>query len=46
MPKFIPGLKLCELFYQNQVRPILSDEFPNLRYSAALIAVGFGSAGI
>jgi hypothetical protein len=41
MPKFIPGLKLCELFYQKEVRPILSKEFPNLRYSAALI--GWGS---
>src|SRR5687767_6974917 len=41
MPKFIPGLKLCELFYQNQVRPILDREFPNLRYSAAVI--GWGS---
>ena len=41
MPKFIPGLKLCELFYQQEVRPILSKEFPNLRYSAALI--GWGS---
>lgn len=41
MPKFIPGLKLCELFYQKQVRPILNEEFPNLRYSAAVI--GWGS---
>ena len=41
MPKFIPGLELCELFYQNHVRPILNEEFPNLRYSAALI--GWGS---
>lgn len=41
MPKFIPGLKLCELFYQKEVRPILNKEFPNLRYSAALI--GWGS---
>ena len=41
MPKFIPGLKLCELFYHNQVRPILNEEFPNLRYSAAVI--GWGS---
>jgi len=39
--KFIPGLKLCELFYQKEVRPILDREFPNLRYSAALI--GWGS---
>lgn len=41
MPKFIPGLKLSELFYQKEVRPILSKEFANLRYSAALI--GWGS---
>ena len=41
MPKFIPGLKLCDLFYQREVRPILSKELPNLRYSAALI--GWGS---
>lgn len=41
MPKFIPGLKLCELFYQREVRPILRKEFSALRYSAALI--GWGS---
>lgn len=41
MPRFIPGLKLCELFYQKEVRPILNNEFPALRYSAALI--GWGS---
>lgn len=41
MPKFIAGLKLCELFYRNQLRPILNEEFPNLRYSAAVI--GWGS---
>src|SRR5918996_1553492 len=41
MPKFVPGLKLCELFYKNQVRSILNKEFPKLRYSAAVI--GWGS---
>ena len=41
MPKFIPGLELCRLFYQSEVKPILKREFPNLRYSAALI--GWGS---
>jgi hypothetical protein len=41
MPRFIPGLKLCELFYQKEVRPILSNQLPNLRYSAAVI--GWGS---
>lgn len=41
MPKFIPGVKLCELFYQKEIKPILAKEFPRLRYSAALI--GWGS---
>lgn len=41
MPKFIPGLRLCRLFYQKEIRPILEKEFPRLRYSAALI--GWGS---
>jgi hypothetical protein len=41
MPKFIPGLKLSKLFYQKEVKPILKKEFPELRYSAAVI--GWGS---
>lgn len=41
MPEFIPGLKLCELFYQKEIKPILKREFPRLRYSAALL--GWGS---
>jgi Domain of unknown function (DUF4037) len=41
MPKFIPGLELCGLFYKSEVKPILNKEFPDLRYSAALI--GWGS---
>lgn len=41
MPRFIHDLKLCELFYQKEVRPILKNQFPNLRYSAAVI--GWGS---
>jgi len=41
MPKFIAGLKLCELFYQREIRPILSNELPNLSYSVALL--GWGS---
>lgn len=41
MPKFIPGLELCRLFYQSEVKPILKREFPDVRYSAALI--GWGS---
>lgn len=41
MPKFVPGLKLCKLFYQQEVRPILNKNFPKLRYSAAIM--GWGS---
>ncbi len=41
MPEFIPGLKLSRLFYENEVQPILKQQFPRLRYSAALI--GWGS---
>lgn len=41
MPKFIPGLKLSELFYKQEVRAILRKEFPSVRYSAAVI--GWGS---
>jgi hypothetical protein len=41
MPKFVPGLKLCKLFYQQEVTPILNKGFPKLCYSAAII--GWGS---
>ncbi|MGD8544713.1 MAG: DUF4037 domain-containing protein, partial [Candidatus Bathyarchaeota archaeon] len=40
MPKFIPGLRLSELFYKEVVSPILKAEFPNLKYSAGLIGPG------
>ena len=39
-PAFIPGVQLCELFYQEAVKPILATAFPSLRYSAALIGAG------
>lgn len=38
--KFIPGLKLSEMFYQEAVKPILDTEFPSLSYSAALMGSG------
>jgi len=37
---FIPGLQLSELFYQEAVKPILVDWFPNLKYSAGLLGDG------
>jgi hypothetical protein len=38
--KFIPGLDLCQQFYQECVEPVLQSKFPNLVYSAALIGSG------
>ena len=39
-PTFIPGRELSRLFYQEAVKPILDENFPELRYSAALIGSG------
>ena len=41
MPEFIKGLDLCEGFFQEHARPILEENFPNLRYTAGLL--GYGS---
>lgn len=41
MAKFIPGIELSRRFYQDAVKPILEANFPDLKYSAALI--GWGS---
>lgn len=38
--KFIPGLDLCQSFYEQAVGPILKKHFPNMPYSAALIGNG------
>ncbi len=40
MTRVIPGLKLSELFYRETVKPILDLQFPQLKYSAALINTG------
>ncbi len=40
MPKFIPGLELSRLFYQEIVKPTLDEHFAFLPYSAALIGAG------
>jgi hypothetical protein len=39
-PAFIPGVKLCEQFYAEAVRPILSSAFPHVKHAAALIGSG------
>ncbi len=40
MPEFIPGLALCEAFYREAVKPVLEQDFPAVRYTAALIGSG------
>jgi hypothetical protein len=37
---FVPGLRLCRLFYTEAVRPLLLDAFPGLRYAAGRIGEG------
>ncbi|PSK90508.1 uncharacterized protein DUF4037 [Murinocardiopsis flavida] len=37
---FIPGARLCGLFFREAVRPVLAAAFPGLRYSAARIGEG------
>ncbi|MHA1975982.1 MAG: DUF4037 domain-containing protein [Candidatus Hodarchaeales archaeon] len=39
-PSFIPGLKLCKIFFEEAVKPILTENFFSLRYDAALIGPG------
>ena len=39
-PTFVPGLQLAREFYAAEVRPLLEDQFPGLRYAAALIGQG------
>ncbi len=41
LPPFLPGLELSRRFYQEAVRPLLDDHFPDLPHTAGLI--GFGS---
>lgn len=37
---FLPGLQLAGQFYADVVRPLLDEQFPELRYSAALLGPG------
>ena len=37
---FTKGLKLSELFYEEAVKPILAESFPDLTYSTALMGLG------
>ncbi|WP_422768632.1 DUF4037 domain-containing protein [Plantactinospora sp. WMMC1484] len=37
---FLPGLRLCRLFYAEAVRPLLARQYPGLRHAAARIGPG------
>lgn len=39
-PPFVPGLKLCKLFFQEAVRPIMDANFPGVVYSAGRLDYG------
>jgi hypothetical protein len=40
MPEFVKGLELSRLFFEEAVKPVLEQEFPSLRYAAALLGTG------
>lgn len=40
MTVFVPGLRLCEVFYTDAVRPLLDDAYPGLPHAAARIGAG------
>ncbi|GGM84263.1 DUF4037 domain-containing protein [Dactylosporangium sucinum] len=40
MPEFLPGLRLCGIFYEEAVRPLLDAAYPGLPHAAARIGAG------
>ncbi|WP_344504930.1 hypothetical protein [Dactylosporangium maewongense] len=34
-PAFLPGVRLCEVFYTDAVRPLLDAHYPGLPHAAA-----------
>ena len=40
MTVFVSGLHLSRRFFQEVVRPLLANAFPNLRYAAGLLGPG------
>lgn len=45
MIKFIPGLQLSRMYYEQVVKKIINDFFPNLQYSVGLIDYGSDALG-
>lgn len=44
--KFIPGLELNRLFFNDVIQPLLESKYPNLAYSAGLIGYGSDTLGV
>ena len=44
-PAFIPGLQLAREFYATVVRPLVEEQLPPMRYTAALLGPGSEVAG-
>ena len=44
MGEFIPGLKFAKLFYEEVVRHLIEDNFPDVQYSIG--RMGQGSSGL
>lgn len=40
LPPFVPGMALCERFFQAAVAPLIAAHFPELRYAAARLGRG------
>ncbi len=40
LPPFVPGMELCQRFYEEAVRPLLVTNYPQLRYSAGRLERG------
>ncbi len=40
MPRFEKGMRLCEGFFQEAVKPVLEGQFPDLAYSAGRLDTG------
>jgi hypothetical protein len=44
--KFIKGLELSQMLFEEAVKPLISDNFPNLKFDAALIGTGSEILGL
>ena len=45
MPEFMPGLKLCQHFFEEAIQPLMAEHFPRLNYSTARLDYGSDTLG-